>query len=158
VLAAPLEGHTPETVHRAVFGYTLADDVTSRDLQARDPLWTSAKGQAGFTPLGPWIETSLSLGQADELDLRLRVDERSGSAGTARLARGVAEILTHLAGYLPLGPGDVVLTGAPGTPLPLRPGARVEISADPIGTLAHPVARACPPRPAASGPATEGVP
>ncbi len=158
VLAAPLEGHTPATVHRAVFGYTLADDVTSRDLQASDPLWTSAKGQPGFTPLGPWIETELSLRQADDLGLSLRVDTRCSTAGTAQLARGISEILCHLAGYLPLGPGDVVLTGAPGRPLPLSPGGRAEIAADAIGFLANPVARPPLPLPAASGLATEGAP
>jgi 2-keto-4-pentenoate hydratase/2-oxohepta-3-ene-1,7-dioic acid hydratase in catechol pathway len=157
VLAAPLAGHTSATVHRAVFGYTLADDVTSRDLQAGDPLWTSAKGQAGFTPLGPWIETGLGLSEADDLVLSLGVDARSSAASTAELARGVAEVLLHLAGYLPLGPGDVVLTGAPGRPLPLAPGSRVEIAADAIGTLAHPVARPPLPHSAACGLTTEGV-
>ena len=158
VLAESPAGHTADTLHRAVLGYTLADDVTSRDLQAEDPLWTSAKGQAGFTPLGPWIETDLSLRQADDVRLGLSVDGATGQGSTAHLARGVAEVLLHLAGYLPLGPGDVVLTGAPGPPLPLRPGCRVRISSDPIGTLAHRVARARQPRPAASGLTTEGVP
>lgn len=158
VLAAPLDGHTPATVHRAVFGYTLANDVTSRDLQDRDPLWTSAKGQAGFTPLGPWIETGLSPAQADDLELTLRVDDAPPStASTAHLARGVAEILVHLAGYLPLGPGDVVLTGAPGRPLRLRPGGRARIDAEALGTLANPVARP-PARHPVAGLATEGAP
>lgn len=159
VLAEPLQGHTSATIHHAVFGYTLADDVTSRDLQASDPLWTSAKGQAGFTPLGPWIETGLGLAQADDLELSLRVDGAPGRpASTANLARGIAEILCHLAGYLPLGPGDVVLTGAPGRPLALRPGGRAEVSAGAIGTLANPVARPPAAQPLPAGPATEGVP
>ncbi|MEU6578415.1 fumarylacetoacetate hydrolase family protein [Streptomyces sp. NPDC046805] len=140
VLAASLTGHTEQTVHEAVFGYTIANDVTSRDLQQSDPLWTSAKSGHGFTPLGPWIETDLD---ATDVEVRLSIDGVELSPGsTAHLARGVAEILCHLAGYLPLGPGDVVLTGAPGETGPLRAGGSVSASAPAIGTLANPVGRA----------------
>ncbi len=70
----------------AVLGYTVANDVTARDLQRTDPLWTAAKGQDAFTPLGPWIETDL-----DAFDAEITVS-RNGSAlrgaATRDLARG----------------------------------------------------------------------
>ena len=120
-----------------VLGYTVANDVTARDLQAQDSLWTQAKGQRGFTPLGPWIETDLDPAGAV---VGLRVDgEVAPEADTGRLARTVTEVVTWVSGFLPLGPGDVILTGAPGTSLPIRPGQQVTASVAGIGELVNPV-------------------
>ena len=120
-----------------VLGYTVANDVTARDLQAQDSLWTQAKGQRGFTPLGPWIETDLDAAGAV---VGLRVDgEVAPEADTGRLARTVAEVVAWVSGFLPLGPGDVILTGAPGTSLPIRPGQQVTASVAGIGELVNPV-------------------
>ncbi|MEU6133454.1 fumarylacetoacetate hydrolase family protein [Nocardioides sp. NPDC047086] len=121
----------------SVLGYTVANDVTGRDLQAQDPLWTQAKGQRGFTPLGPWIETDLD--PAHE-SVGLEVDDATAPpVGTDRLARSVAEVVEWVSGFLPLGPGDVILTGAPGTSLPIRPGQQVTASVAGIGELVNPV-------------------
>lgn len=121
----------------AVLGYTVANDVTARDLQAQDSLWTQAKGQRGFTPLGPWIETDLDPAGAV---VGLRVDgEVAPEAGTDGLARSVAEVVAWVSGFLPLGPGDVILTGAPGASLPIRPGQQVTVSVAGIGELVNPV-------------------
>lgn len=148
VLGAPLAGHTEDTVHRAVFGYTVGNDITARELQHSDGLWTSAKGRHGFTPLGPWIETALD---ADRAQVRLAVDGVPlRPASTAGLARSVAELLCHLGEFLPLGPGDVVLTGAPGEFGPIRVGGRTEATVDGIGTLTNPVTRARTPKPVTS--------
>ena len=120
-----------------VLGYTVANDVTARDLQAQDSLWTQAKGQRGFTPLGPWIETDLDpTGAVVGLAVG---DEVAPPAGTDRLARGVAEVVAWVSGFLPLGPGDVILTGAPGASLPIRPGQQVTARVDGIGELVSPV-------------------
>lgn len=121
----------------AVLGYTVANDVTARDLQIEDPLWTRAKGQQGFTPLGPWIETELDPGGAA---VGLAVDDAAAPpASTAQLARSVAEVVAWVSGFLPLGPGDVILTGAPGASLPIRPGQDVRVSVAGIGELVNPV-------------------
>lgn len=120
-----------------VLGYTVANDVTGRDLQAADSLWTQAKGQRGFTPLGPWIETDL-----DPVDavVGLAVDGvPAESASTTHLARSVAEVVAWVSSFLPLGPGDVILTGAPGASLPIRPGQHVRASVADIGELGNPV-------------------
>ena len=122
----------------AVLGYTLGNDVTARDLQADDPL--QAKGYDGFTPLGPWIETDLDTGA---VDLAVGIGGRSLPVGsTARLARGVSEILAYLTSFLILHPGDVVLTGAPGTYGPVVAGETVTISAPGLGVLTNPVVEA----------------
>ncbi|GAA0441226.1 fumarylacetoacetate hydrolase family protein [Streptomyces olivaceiscleroticus] len=155
VLAASPAGHTPDTVLRTVFGWTVANDITARDLQGADPLWTSAKGRPGFTPLGPWIETDLAA--PDDTEVALALDGVPlRPASTSGLARGVAEILCHLGGVLPLGPGDVVLTGAPGEYGPLRPGGRADATV--TGTLTTPVATATAPVATATTPARAGGP
>lgn len=121
-----------------VLGYTVANDVTGRDLQAEDPLWTRAKGQRGFTPLGPWIETDLDPAR---VMVGLAVDDVTAPrAGTDHLARSVAEVVAWVSGFLPLGPGDVILTGAPGPSLAIRPGQQITASVAGIGELVNPVA------------------
>ncbi|GGR44357.1 2-keto-4-pentenoate hydratase/2-oxohepta-3-ene-1,7-dioic acid hydratase in catechol pathway [Nocardioides luteus] len=120
-----------------VLGYTVANDVTGRDLQVADSLWTQAKGQRGFTPLGPWIETDLD---TVSVTVGLEVDDTAApSASTDGLARSIAEVVAWVSGFLPLGPGDVILTGAPGASLPIRPGQQVRASVAGIGELVNPV-------------------
>lgn len=122
----------------AVLGYTLANDVTARDLQANDPL--QAKGYDGFTPLGPWIETDLDAGA---VDLAVTIGGRALPVGsTALLARDVSEVLAYLTSFLTLHAGDVVLTGAPGTYGPVAAGETVTISAPGLGVLTNPVVAA----------------
>lgn len=121
----------------SVLGYTLANDVTARDRQASDPLWTTAKCGDGWTPLGPWLETDL-----DPSDVRigLGIGVRAlGETSTANLARGVVEVLVHLTSVMTLGPGDVVLVGAPGEFGPVRPGDDVTVTSPALGALRNPV-------------------
>lgn len=134
-----------EDAWRYVFGLTVANDVTSRDLQRSDPLWFAAKGMDGWTPLGPWIVTpdELLAGGFDLDDLRVSltvdgVEQRP--ATTAGLARSVAECLAYVTSVLTLHPGDVLLTGAPGGTARIRPGSRVTASVAGIGDLVTHVA------------------
>ena len=107
----------------SVFGWTLANDVTARDLQATDARWARAKGYPTFTPVGPWIETSLD---PETVELELVLDGRAARAGRPTPActerpRGARLPDT----FLPLGAQDLVLVGAPGTVRPARrPAAR----------------------------------
>lgn len=120
-----------------VLGYTLANDVTARALQESDPLWTSAKGGDGWCPLGPWLVTGID---PDRLDLGLRIGSRDLEvASTAGLARSVSEILAYVTSFMTLGPGDVVLTGAPGEVAEIRPGDSVTVHSDELGELTNPV-------------------
>lgn len=127
---------TLDQVADHIFGVTIANDVTARDLQRTDPLWFAAKSGDGWTPLGPWIETGLGLADLDDLTVRLTVDEVDLPASTtANLARSVAECLVYVTSVLTLRPGDVLLTGAPGGTGAIVPGSRVSAVIDRVGRL-----------------------
>lgn len=135
---------TSRDAFQHVLGYTRANDVTSRDPQARDSLWTSAKGGAGWTPLGPWLDTDLD---PSAIGISLTINGRDLQPGsTADLARGVGEILVYVASFMTLGFGDVVLTGAPGEYGPISPGDEVTVSAPGRGALTSTVVSAPPGR------------
>ncbi len=129
----------PEDVAKVVFGYTVANDVTARDLQRSDGQWARAKGFDTFCPLGPWIETDL-----DVADLRLTttLDEEVVQDGTtADMVHGVATLVAHVSAAFTLLPGDVILTGTPAGVGPVRPGQRVEVRIEGIGSLSNPFVR-----------------
>jgi len=124
-----------------VLGYTAANDVTARALQAQDSLWLAGKGFDGFTPLGPVIDTDLP----GETGISLDVDGATVSRSTtSALARGFAEIIVYLSSITTLQPGDVILTGAPGADAELRPGDRVAVTVGGL-TLLNPVVAAAEP-------------
>lgn len=121
-----------------VLGYTIGNDVTATDQIARDSLLTQAKNGDGFTPLGPWIETELD---PAGLGIRAAAGAVEAEGSVDGLARGVADLLVYLTGVLELGPGDVVLTGCPGTAVAIAPGDTARIRIDGLGELANPVVR-----------------
>ena len=131
---------TLDNARAAVLGYTIANDVTARDLQKSDELWLSAKSQDTFTPAGPWIVTCL-----DEADLPIGVVHNGSelaTASTADLGWKVDEILVYLSSFMTLHPGDLVLTGFPAATAPIRPGDTVTCRVGGIGELTNPVAAA----------------
>jgi 2-keto-4-pentenoate hydratase/2-oxohepta-3-ene-1,7-dioic acid hydratase in catechol pathway len=133
VLGRTARNLTVDDALDAVLGYTVANDVTARDLQQADPLWTSAKGFDGFTPLGPWIDTDLD---PDGAVVQVAINGRElAAASTSDLARNVVEILVHVTSFLTLEPGDVVLTGAPGEYGEIVPGDEVTVTIEGLGTL-----------------------
>ncbi|QTE28077.1 fumarylacetoacetate hydrolase family protein [Pengzhenrongella sicca] len=124
----------PATALDAVLGWTCANDVTARDLQANDDCWTRAKGYDTFTPLGPWVETDPAF---DPDDVVVRLDEIGATSGG--LARSVGEVLAYLTSFMTLDVGDVVLLGAPGPSRPLHDGDVVSVTVAGLGTLRNPV-------------------
>ena len=121
----------------AVFGYTVANDVTARDLQRADGQWTRAKGFDSFCPLGPWIETVLDPGNLavrTEVNGQVRQDSR-----TSKLIHDVATLISYVSHVMTLLPNDVVLTGTPAGVGPLRAGQTVSVTVEGIGTLTNPV-------------------
>ncbi|AXH96067.1 fumarylacetoacetate hydrolase family protein [Ornithinimicrobium avium] len=125
-----------EDAQGVIFGYTVANDVTARDLQRADGQWARAKGMDTFTPLGPWIETEL-----DVSDLRIssRVDGETRQEGTTKdMAFGVAQIVAHASAAFTLLPGDVLLTGTPAGVGPIAAGQRCEVEVEGIGTMGNP--------------------
>jgi 2-keto-4-pentenoate hydratase/2-oxohepta-3-ene-1,7-dioic acid hydratase in catechol pathway len=126
-----------DDVARVVYGYTVANDVTARDLQFRDGQWARAKGFDSFCPLGPWIETDLDV---DDLAVRttLNGDVRQ-DARTADLIFDVPTLVAYASSFMTLLPGDVLLTGTPGGVGPMRPGDEVSVTIEGIGTLTNQV-------------------
>ncbi len=122
-----------------VWGYTCANDVSERTWQRGDGQWARAKGFDTSCPFGPWVVTEL-----DVSDRRLvtRLDgEVVQDASTAELVHGVAELVAFASGPFTLLPGDVILTGTPAGVGPVRPGQRVSVTIEGIGTLDNPFVR-----------------
>jgi 2-keto-4-pentenoate hydratase/2-oxohepta-3-ene-1,7-dioic acid hydratase in catechol pathway len=130
-----------------VFGYTVANDVSARDLQFADGQWVRAKSLDTFCPLGPVVVTADELPDPQAIGLRTRVNgETVQDSSTAEMLFGVAELLSFCSHSFTLEPGDVLLTGTPWgcgefmDPLrSLAAGDVVEVEVDGIGTLRNPV-------------------
>ena len=101
-------------VPEVIFGYTVGNDVTARDLQRSDQQWARAKGYDTFCPLGPWITTHQSLDEVGSLSVRTTVDgEVRQDGNTKDMIFTVAELVAYISSYTTLLPGDVILTGTP---------------------------------------------
>ncbi|HSK32769.1 MAG TPA: fumarylacetoacetate hydrolase family protein [Propionicimonas sp.] len=130
----------PERASDVVFGYTIANDVTCRDLQKLDGQWTRAKGFDSFCPLGPWIATHISIEEAGRLDLLTSLnDEPVQAARTDQMVRGIPELISYISSFTTLLPGDVILTGTPAGVGRMVPGDRVSVTISGIGTLTNTV-------------------
>ena len=138
---------TPEQTAASIFGYTIANDVTERDMQNSDGQWTRAKGFDSFCPLGPWIETDLAGIGKDPADLEITctVDGEPRQAGrTGQLLFDVPTLISYASQVMTLLPGDVLLTGTPSGVGPIRAGQRVSCSIESLGTLENTVTDADP--------------
>jgi len=116
-----------------VFGYSIANDVTARDLQRSDGQWTRAKGFDTFCPLGPAIETEFDPSQA-QLVARVNGEEKQ-RAPLTDMVHGVADLIAYASAAFTLLPGDVILTGTPAGVGPLAAGDVVEVEIDGLGIL-----------------------
>jgi 2-keto-4-pentenoate hydratase/2-oxohepta-3-ene-1,7-dioic acid hydratase in catechol pathway len=120
-----------------IHGYTVANDVTARDLQCRDGQFTRAKGFDSFCPLGPWVETDL-----DVSDLRVQTflnGEVKQDGRTSDLIFDVPTLIAYVTSVMTLLPGDVILTGTPEGVGPMQPGDEVEVSISGLGNLTNKV-------------------
>lgn len=132
-----------ERAAEVIFGYTIANDVTARDWQNSDDQWARAKGSDTFLPLGPWINTHVTLDEAATLSVETRVGEDVKQSGsTSQLVHKVAELISYITDSMTLLPGDIILTGTPAGVGPMVPGDEVHVSIDGLGTLSNPVADA----------------
>ena len=132
-------------VPEVIFGYTVANDVTARDLQKSDGQWARAKGYDTFCPLGPWITTHQSLEEAAALAIRTTLDgELRQDGNTKDMILTIPELVAYISSYTTLLPGDVILTGTPSGVGPMLPGQEVSVEIEGIGTLTNPVAGTLP--------------
>jgi 2-keto-4-pentenoate hydratase/2-oxohepta-3-ene-1,7-dioic acid hydratase in catechol pathway len=126
-----------------VFGYTIVNDVTARDLQHSHKQWFKGKSLDGSCPLGPVIVTSDEIPDPSRLRLTTTVNgERRQDASLSQMIFGVAEIIAHLSKGMTLEPGDVIATGTPSgvgyarkPPGLLEVGDEVAVAIDGIGEL-----------------------
>lgn len=131
-----------------VLGYTVGNDVTARDLQARHQQWYKGKGLDGFCPLGPWLVTRDELPDPQDLRLRLRVNGApKQDASTNDMIFTVTKLIAAWSEGMTIEPGDLLMTGTPSgvgfarkPPEYLQPGDVVECEIDGIGLLRNPVA------------------
>jgi 2-keto-4-pentenoate hydratase/2-oxohepta-3-ene-1,7-dioic acid hydratase in catechol pathway len=130
-------------VPEVIFGYTVANDVTARDLQRTDGQWARAKGYDTFCPLGPWISTHQGIEEVAAVAIRTTLDgELRQDGNTKDLIFTIPELVAYISSYTTLLPGDVILTGTPAGVGPMLPGQVVSIEIEGIGTLSNPVAGA----------------
>lgn len=126
-----------EDAASVIFGYTLANDVTARDLQRKDGQWTRGKGFDTFAPIGPWIDTEYD---AANRQVRCLVnDEVRQDSNTSLLIYSIAHVLAYVTAFMTLEPGDVVLTGTPAGVGPVQPGDVMVVEVEGLGRLSNPV-------------------
>jgi 2-keto-4-pentenoate hydratase/2-oxohepta-3-ene-1,7-dioic acid hydratase in catechol pathway len=144
----------PDEAMDAVFGYTIANDVSARDVQFGDGQWIRGKNMDSFCPLGPAVVTTDEVPDPQRLALQTRINgEIVQDSSTREMLFSVSEILAFCSRNFTLEPGDVVLTGTPWgvgefmePPRSLQPGDLVEMSIEGIGTLRNPVRELPDPR------------
>lgn len=124
-----------EEAKNYILGYTIANDVTARDLQAKDGQWTRAKSFDTFLPIGPWIVTDLD---PTSLNITTYVNgEVKQKSNTRHLIFNVPTLVSFISHIMTLNPGDVILTGTPSGVGPLKPGDVVTIEIEGIGRLTN---------------------
>lgn len=120
-----------------VFGYTIANDVSARDVMFADGQWARAKGFDTFCPIGPWIETEFDPFARNEITTRVD-DEVRRHGFTSDMTHKIPEIIEFVSDAFTLFPGDVICTGTPAGLGGFLDGQTVTITIDGIGTLSNP--------------------
>ena len=133
-----------EEARQCIFGYTVFNDVSARDIQFKDRQWTRGKSFDTFAPIGPYIVLADQVGDPNNLRIRTWVnDELRQDSTTANMVFNVYEIVHHLSRVMTLEPGDLIATGTPAgvgvfmRPQPkfLRAGDRIIIEIERVGRL-----------------------
>lgn len=127
-----------DDVRSYIRGYTIVNDVTARDLQKSDGQWSRAKGFDTFCPMGPVVTDEIDPAAGLQVETRLNGEEKQHGT-TLDLIFDIPTLLRHITAAMTLLPGDVIPTGTPAGVAPMKPGDRVEVSVEGIGTLANPV-------------------
>ncbi|MBX8997009.1 fumarylacetoacetate hydrolase family protein [Corynebacterium testudinoris] len=147
VIAKPCKNVKAEDWKSVVLGYTIVNDVSSRDLQFADGQWARAKGIDTFCPLGPWIETDIDSIDIENLPIKARlthdgVTSIKQDSNSDQMIMTIPEIIEFITASMTLLPGDVISTGSPAGTEAMVPGDFIEIDIPGIGKLGNPVARA----------------
>jgi 2,4-didehydro-3-deoxy-L-rhamnonate hydrolase len=130
-----------------VFGYTLMNDVTARDLQRKDGQWTRGKGLDTFAPLGPFITTRDEISDVQNLKVEgLYNSAVTQSSNTSKMIFSIAYLISYISQGITLEPGDIISSGTPegvgffrDPPVLLKPGDTCEVRVEKLGSLRNPV-------------------
>ncbi len=125
-----------EQARKAIWGYTIANDITARDLQRKDGQWTRAKGFDTFCPLGPWIIRELATEAKLETFLNSETKPRQ-SALITEMQFSPEFLVSYISEIMTLMPGDVILTGTPQGIGAMQKGDRVTVEIEGIGSLSN---------------------
>lgn len=128
---------TAENAQDYIFGYTIGNDVTARDLQKEDNQWTRGKGFDTFCPFGPWIDTEFD---ASDALITCKVSGQPRQMGSTRdMIFNVEAQVAFISSFMTLEPGDIIFTGTPVGIGPLVAGDEVVIEIEGLGKLVNPV-------------------
>lgn len=128
---------TAETAKEYVFGYTIGNDVTARDLQKIDDQWTRAKGFDTFCSFGPWIDTEFDPSDA-VVTCRVNGQMRQ-MASTRDMVFNVGTLIAYISSVMTLEPGDLIFTGTPAGVGELKDNDVVDVEIEGLGKLSNPV-------------------
>ena len=124
-------------VKNTVFGYTIANDVTARDLQRSDNQWARSKSFDTFCPLGPWIETEF---EASDAIITSHINNSLKQMSSTRdMVFDPLQLVLYISTVMTLNPGDTILTGTPAGVSQIVDGDTVSVHIDGIGSLINPV-------------------
>jgi acylpyruvate hydrolase len=148
VIGSPVRRAAGDTALAAVGGYTVANDVSMRDYQYKTHQWLPGKNWASSTPLGPFLVTPDEVGDPHALDISLELNgERMQASNTSRFIFDIPTMIATISEFIPLAPGDVVLTGTPSgvgyrrdPKVLLQDGDRLVVEIERVGRLENPVA------------------
>ncbi|MBI5951752.1 MAG: fumarylacetoacetate hydrolase family protein [Chloroflexi bacterium] len=126
---------TPEAAKEYIFGYTIGNDVTARDLQKTDDQWTRAKGFDTFCSFGPWIDTEFD---ASDAVVTCRVNgQMRQMASTRDMVFNVSTLIAYISSVMTLEPGDIIFTGTPAGVGVLKNGDVVDVEIEGLGKLSN---------------------
>jgi 2-keto-4-pentenoate hydratase/2-oxohepta-3-ene-1,7-dioic acid hydratase in catechol pathway len=128
---------TVEAAQDFIFGYTIGNDVTARDLQHSDGQWTRAKGFDTFCPFGPWVDTGFDPSDA-VITCRVNGQPRQ-MASTRDMIFNVNMLIAFISSVMTLEPGDLIFSGTPAGVGPLEDGDEVMVEIEGLGKLSNPV-------------------
>lgn len=143
IIGAPAKDVAAEDALAHVWGYTVVNDITARDIQFSEAQWCRCKSFDGFTPTGPFVVTADEIDDPQDLHIWAVVDGHTvQDASTGQMIRGVAELIAHLSQSVTLLPGTLISTGSPGgagysrdPQIFLRDRSTVTVGIDGIGEL-----------------------
>jgi len=137
VISKRAKGITTEQAKEYIFGYTIGNDITARDLQKTDGQWTRAKGFDTFCSFGPWIDTDFD---ASDAVVTCRVNgQMRQMASTRDMVFNVGTLIAYITSVMTLEPGDIIFTGTPAGVGELKNGDVVDVEIEGLGKLSNPV-------------------